>query len=106
MHQRSIDDPFAALKRLGIKMIRKAPMIASNKQAYFLAGMVCAAIALPFGLIPAALTPVFIGFAKALYDHSVGGTAGLTNFAWMLAGDAAFLAGIRLIQGAAYLNGI
>jgi hypothetical protein len=106
MQQRSIDDPFAALKRLGIKMIRKASMIASDNKAYFLAGMVCAAVTLPFGLIPAALTPVFIGFVKALYDHYAGGTADLTNFAWLLAGDAAFLAGVRMIQGATYLNGM
>ena len=90
------------LQQLSASVIQddsEGTMIASNKKAYFFAGIACAAIALPFGIIAAALTPVAIGFAKGVYDHYVVGTAGPANFAWMIAGDAAFVGGIKLMQG-------
>lgn len=61
--------------------------------------MACAVIALPFGMIAAALAPVVIGFVVELYHHIVSRTANSANFAWMIAGAATFVVGIELIKG-------
>ena len=63
----------------------------------FLAGVVCAFIAFPFGIIPAALVPVAVGLTRELYRHFTGRCANPANLAWMIAGAAAFVTCARLI---------
>ena len=64
--------------------------------ANFLAGVVFAFMALPFGIIAAALAPVVIGFAKEIYNHFASRAANPANFAWMIAGAATSVACIKL----------
>ena len=58
------------------------------KIIHFLAGMACAALALPFGIIAAVLAPVLLGFVKEIYLHFTRKGADAANFAWLLAGAA------------------
>lgn len=66
-------------------------MLTKAKAIHFFAGVACAAMALPFGIIAAALTPVVIGFAKEICLHFTGKKADANNFAWMIVGAATFV---------------
>ena len=59
-------------------------------------GVVCAAMALPFGLRAAALAPVAIGFVKGIFDHHARKDANPANFAWILAGAALVVGFVKL----------
>ena len=72
-------------------------MLPKIKILHFLAGMACAALASPFGIIAAALTPVGIGLAKEMYLHFTGQGAEADNFAWTIAGAATFVLWFRLM---------
>ena len=72
-------------------------MLANKKTIHFLAGMACAAIASPFGIVAAALTPVVLGFAKEMYFHFTRRNADAENFAWVIAGAATFVLGLKLM---------
>jgi len=61
-------------------------------------GMVCAAMALPFGLQAAALAPIAIGFAKGVFDHRARNDADPANLAWVIAG-AALVVGFAKLAG-------
>lgn len=63
---------------------------------YLLLGVVCAAMALPFGLGAAALAPVAIGFAKGIFDRYAGKDADPANFAWVIAGTALVVGFVKL----------
>jgi hypothetical protein len=70
--------------------------IALDKRAHFLGGIAIAALAMPFGTGLAVLAAVVIGGAKeVIYDRYFGGTVDPEDFAWTLAGAAAFLAWMR-----------
>ena len=71
-------------------------MFKKVKAVHFLAGMASAAMAAPFGIIAAALTPVAIGFAKEIYMHFTGKASDLSHFAWLIAGAATFLLCLKL----------
>lgn len=68
-----------------------------TKIIHFLAGVACAALALPFGIIAAALAPVLLGFVKEIYLHFNRKDADATNFAWLLAGAATLVLCVRLV---------
>lgn len=72
-------------------------MLPNIKIIHFAAGMACAAIASPFGIIAAALAPVALGFAKEMYFHFTRRNADAENFAWVIAGAATFVLGLRLM---------
>jgi len=72
-------------------------MLPKTKKMHFFAGMACAALASPFGIIAAALTPVALGFAKEMYLHFTGQRANAENFAWTIAGAATFVLWLRLV---------
>ena len=72
-------------------------MLFNIKTIHFLAGMACVAIASPFGIIAAALTPVVLGFAKEMYFHFTRRNANAENFAWVIAGAATFVLGLKLM---------
>lgn len=72
-------------------------MISKKEMLCFLAGMACAAIALPFGIMAAVLAPAIIGFAKELHAHFVRGSADPGNLAWMIAGGATFVTFVKLL---------
>ena len=72
-------------------------MLPKIKIVHFLAGMACAVLASPFGIIAAALLPVALGFAKEMFLHFTGQGANAENFAWMLAGAATFVLWFRLM---------
>lgn len=63
---------------------------------YVLIGVVCAAMALPFGLKAAALAPVAVGFAKAIFEHYAKGDADPANFAWIIAGAVQVIGFVKL----------
>ena len=63
-------------------------MSTKTKIVHFLAGMACAALALPFGIIAAVLAPVLLGFVKEIYLHFTRQSADAANLAWLLAGAA------------------
>ena len=63
---------------------------------YLLIGVVCAALALPFGLRAAALAPVAIGFAKGVFDHYARNDADPANFAWIIAGAVLAVGFVKL----------
>jgi len=67
------------------------------KALHFLAGVACAAMVSPFGIIAAALIPVALGFAKEIYLHLTGRNADASHFAWMIAGAATFVLSWRLV---------
>ncbi len=72
-------------------------MLPKTKTLHFFSGMACAALASPFGVIAAALTPVGLGFAKEMYLHFTGQGADAENFAWTIAGAATFVLWMRLM---------
>ncbi|NDP61881.1 hypothetical protein [Polaromonas sp.] len=72
-------------------------MFPKTKILHFFAGMACAALASPFGIIAAALTPVGLGFAKEMYLHFTGQGGDAENFAWTIAGAATFVLWLRLM---------
>ena len=72
-------------------------MLSTIKITHLLAGMACSAIALPFGIIAAALVPVVLGFAKEMYVHFTRKKANAENFVWFIAGAATFVIGFKLI---------
>jgi len=72
-------------------------MFLKTKIIYFLAGAACVAIALPFGIIAAALAPVVFGFAIEMYLHFTRRGADANNFAWMIAGAATFIVCFKLL---------
>ncbi|MEO5658915.1 MAG: hypothetical protein ABIQ90_03830 [Polaromonas sp.] len=80
-------------------MAKGETLTAIGKTTHFFAGMSCALIALPFGIIAAAIAPIVIGFAVELYHHMASRTANPANFAWMIAGAATFVVGIKLMGG-------
>ncbi|MDB5779531.1 MAG: hypothetical protein JWP93_1896 [Polaromonas sp.] len=63
---------------------------------HVLIGVVCAAMALPFGLRAAALAPVAIGFAKGIFDHYARDAADPAHFAWIIAGAAMVVGFVKL----------
>lgn len=63
---------------------------------HVLIGVVCVAMALPFGIRAAALAPVAIGFAKGIFDHHAGKDADPANFAWIIAGAALAVGFVKL----------
>ena len=72
-------------------------MFPKLKLIHFLAGMACAAIASPFGIVAAALVPVALGFAKELYLHFSGQGGNAENFSWTIAGGATLVVWLRLM---------
>ena len=72
-------------------------MLPKLKIIYFAAGMACAAIASPFGIIAAALAPVVLGLAKEMYSHFTRRSGDAENFAWVIAGAATFVLGLKLM---------
>ena len=70
-------------------------MTRNTKMIHFFAGMACSAIASPFGIVAAALAPVLLGFAKEMYFHFTHKNA--ENFAWVIAGAATFVLGLKLM---------
>lgn len=72
-------------------------MLPKLKIIHFFAGLACAAIASPFGIIAAALAPVVLGFAKEIYFHFTRRNADAENFAWVIAGAATFVLGFKLM---------
>ena len=69
----------------------------NTKMIHFFAGMACSAIASPFGIVAAALAPVLLGFAKEMYFHFTHRNADAENFAWVIAGAATFVLGLKLM---------
>lgn len=63
---------------------------------HLLLGLVCAAVALPFGLSAAALVPVAMGFAKGIFDHCVQGDADPAHLAWTIAGAVLVVGCVKL----------
>jgi len=73
------------------------PSLRKQKIIHFFAGLTCAAIALPFGIIAAALAPVALGFVKEIYLHFSRRHANPNNFAWVIAGAATFVMCLKLL---------
>lgn len=72
-------------------------MSTKTKIVHFFAGMACAALALPFGMVAAVLAPVLLGFVKELYLHFTRKGADAAHFAWLLAGAATLVLCARLV---------
>ena len=73
------------------------PSSKKQKIIHFFAGLACAAIASPFGIIAAALSPVVLGFIKEIYLHFTRRHANPENLAWMIAGAATFVLCFKLL---------
>jgi len=65
--------------------------------AHLALGVLCAAMALPWGLKAAALAPVGIGFAKGLLDHCSAHDADPAHLAWVIAGAAVAVGAARML---------
>ena len=72
-------------------------MARNTRMIHFFAGMACSAMASPFGIVAAALAPVVLGFAKEMYFHFARKNADAENLAWVVAGAATFVLGLRLM---------
>ncbi|MDH6185279.1 hypothetical protein [Polaromonas sp. CG_23.6] len=72
-------------------------ILATGPCIHVLIGMVCAAVALPFGLRSAALVPVVVGFVKVIFEHYAKGDADPANFAWIIAGAVLVLCFVKLV---------
>ena len=72
-------------------------MARNTRMLHFFAGMACSAIASPLGIVAAALAPMVLGFAKEMYFHFTRRGADAENFAWVIAGAATFVLGLRLM---------
>lgn len=72
-------------------------MFQKTKIIHFFAGLACAAIASPFGIIAAALAPVVLGFSKEIYCHFTRKHADPENLAWVIAGAATFVLCFKLL---------
>ena len=85
-------DPMAsAVEKQNWRLLATLPCV------HLLLGVVCAAMALPFGLKAAVLAPVAIGFAKGIFDRYIKGEADPANFAWVIAGAALVVAFVKLV---------
>ena len=73
-------------------------MFQKTKIIHYLAGAACAAIASPFGIIAAALSPVLLGFSKEMYCHLTRRHADPDNLVWVIAGAATFVLGFKLMS--------
>lgn len=73
------------------------PSSKKQKAIHFFAGLACAALASPFGLIAAALAPVVLGFVKEIYLHVARRNTDPENLAWMIAGAASVVLCIKLL---------
>ncbi|WP_426145270.1 hypothetical protein [Polaromonas sp. DSR2-3-2] len=72
-------------------------MFKKTKIIHFFAGLACAAIASPFGIITAALAPVLLSFSKEMYCHFTRRRADPENLAWVIAGAATFVLCFKLL---------
>jgi uncharacterized membrane protein YjjP (DUF1212 family) len=73
------------------------PSSRKQKIIHFFAGLACAAIASPLGIIAAALAPVVLGFVKEIYLHLIRRQANPDNLAWVIAGAATFVLCFKLL---------
>jgi len=73
------------------------PNSKKQKIIHFFAGLACAAIASPFGIVAAALAPVALGFIKEIYLHFSRRHANPNNLAWVIAGAATFIVCLKLL---------
>ena len=71
-------------------------LLGTAPSVHLLIGMVCAAMALPFGLRAAALVPIAIGFAKGIFDHYARDDADPAHFAWIVAGAVLVVGSVKL----------
>ena len=89
---------FVGLPEIPLRVHKdKLPMLPKVKTIHFLGGMACSAIASPFGIIAAALAPVVLGLAKEMYVHFTRRSGDAENFAWVIAGAATFVLGLKLM---------
>lgn len=72
-------------------------MIAADKLAHFHAGIAVAALAYPFGLLPAVLATVFAAVAKEVWDVENEGVPDVLDALATLAGGAALVGWYHLI---------
>lgn len=72
-------------------------MIARDKLAHFHAGIAVAALAYPFGLIPAVLATVIAAVGKELWDLQGNGTPEGLDAVATLVGGAALIGWYRVI---------
>jgi len=68
-----------------------------DKIAHFLLGISAAALASPFGLPAMIAAPIIIGAGKEIHDHYFGGMVELADFAYTVAGGAAFVGWILFL---------
>ena len=72
-------------------------MAHKTKIIHFFAGLACAVIASPFGIMASALLPVLLGFSKEMYCHFTRRRADPEKLAWVIAGAATFVLCFRLL---------